>query len=298
MSIYEHIFSVLDQPMLVLMEQNGEVKVEDANDAFQKLSGYPLSYLQQKNSSAIMERFQIDLTKRIFKSEMIISTRSREQVSIRVKQMPLPFHDGDESRKALLIIEDLTATHWINQQLEKGKVLISGIVDEHLHIRFLHDSLSPHLFTPDEMLEDETLLQFIAESERPRILSLIEQSAHIQEEQSITVKTSKLSGAELELELTFSPITNGFGVCNELAFVIWDFHPANDIDADSGMKLKIWMAKRDVSAGQLSAATGISMQTISKLRNGKIEKPQRLTAELIASELRVDVQDIWPLIRN
>jgi lambda repressor-like predicted transcriptional regulator len=59
------------------------------------------------------------------------------------------------------------------------------------------------------------------------------------------------------------------------------------------------MAKRDLSASQLSLATGISLQTISKLRNGKISRPQRLTAELIASELRVDVQEIWPeLVRR
>nr|WP_272898796.1 helix-turn-helix transcriptional regulator [Paenibacillus sp. MMS18-CY102] len=60
------------------------------------------------------------------------------------------------------------------------------------------------------------------------------------------------------------------------------------------MKLKIWMAKRDISTSQLSLSTGISIQTISKLRNGKITKPQRLTAELIASELRVEITDIWP----
>nr|WP_281378797.1 helix-turn-helix transcriptional regulator [Paenibacillus phyllosphaerae] len=53
------------------------------------------------------------------------------------------------------------------------------------------------------------------------------------------------------------------------------------------------MARRKISAQELSESTGISVQTISKLRNGKILKPQRLTAELLATVLGVKPQDIW-----
>lgn len=67
---------------------------------------------------------------------------------------------------------------------------------------------------------------------------------------------------------------------------------------DSAKRLKMWMAKRDISANQMAAATNISLQTISKLRNGHIKKPSRLTAELIAAELQVAVSDIWPEVRN
>jgi DNA-binding Xre family transcriptional regulator len=67
---------------------------------------------------------------------------------------------------------------------------------------------------------------------------------------------------------------------------------------DSAKRLKMWMAKRDISTNQLAASTNISLQTISKLRNGHIQKPNRLTAELIASELQVAVRDIWPEVRN
>ncbi|NIK67559.1 MULTISPECIES: helix-turn-helix domain-containing protein [unclassified Paenibacillus] len=67
---------------------------------------------------------------------------------------------------------------------------------------------------------------------------------------------------------------------------------------DSSKRLKMWMAKRDISANQMAAATNISLQTISKLRNGHIQKPNRLTAELIAGELQVAVSDIWPEVRN
>lgn len=99
------------------------------------------------------------------------------------------------------------------------------------------------------------------------------------------------------MSVSFTPIIDGFGDVLEFAFVIWDLRPVDDC-IEASMKLRIWMAKRDITVGYLSSSTGISIQTISKLRNGKILKPQRLTAELIASELQVDVHDIWSEIRK
>ncbi|MFD0586760.1 helix-turn-helix domain-containing protein [Paenibacillus sp. GCM10027627] len=297
MSVHQQIFLMLDQPMLILKERNGEVRIDDANEAFLNLVGQERPYLQAINSPFIKASYPIEMDRRTLKSEIRLAWPFRE-VSVRIEQMPLPQSGEDDWRRSLLIAEDLTAFHWINRQLEKGKVLISGVVDRHLHIRFLQDRLAPLTLEPEFAKEDETLLHFIAENEQERIMALINETAHLKQDQTITMNTSKLSGVELELELTFSPILNGYGICNEVAFVIWDLRPRDEEEVDSGMKLKIWMAKRDMSAGQLSAATGISMQTISKLRNGKIEKPHRLTAELIASELKVDVNEIWPSIRK
>lgn len=296
MTVHQQIFQMLDQPMLILKQRKDETVIEDANDAFLELVGYSLSYLKSKDGRELSQRFQLDLTKRVLKSE--IRTKARTQLNVRAEQMPLPKIPGDEWTRALLILEELTAFNWIEQQFDKGKVLMSGIMDKHMHLRFLRHSTAPHLFEPDEAMEDETLLHFIAEKEHPRIKSLLRNAAQQHEEQTLTLQTNKRSGAQLELELTFYPIRNGFGKCNELAFVIWDIRPAGKHADDPSVKLKIWMAKREMTAGQLSEATGISIQTISKLRNGKIKKPQRLTAELIASELGIDTNEIWPSLRK
>lgn len=298
MTVHQQIFQLLDQPMVVLKEKNGEVSVEDANPAFLDLIGYSLARLKAKAGRELTGRFNIDLTKRILKSEVRLKTKARVQLRLRIEQLPLPESPDKDCRLALIIAEDLTAYSWIEQQHERGKVLMSGIVDKHLHIRFLRDSLAPLMLEPDQTMEDETLLQFIAENERDRLVQLMDEACQHFEERSITIHTSKLSGVELELELTFSPIRNGVGKCNVMAFVIWDFKPVGKDEVAPSMKLKIWMAKRDMSAGQLSEATGISLQTISKLRNGKINKPQRLTAELIASELGIETHDIWPATRK
>ena len=298
MTVHQQIFQLLDQPMIVLKEKNGKISLEDANHAFIELLGYTLPYLKAKQGRELAKRFHNDLSKRILKSEIRLKTKAKTQLRLRIEQLPLPETPEENCRRALIIAEDLTAYSWIEQQLERGKVLMSGIVDKHLHIRFLRDNLAPLMLEPDQTMEDETLLQFIAENERERLVRLMEESCENFEERSITIHTSKLSGIELELELTFNPIRNGIGKCNVMAFVIWDFRPVCEDKIDPAMKLKIWMAKRDMTAGQLSEATGISLQTISKLRNGKIKKPQRLTAELIASELGIQTHEIWPATRK
>lgn len=298
MTVHQQIFRLLDQAMLILKHRNGELLIDDANDAFLEMTGYTLAYLKSKDGRELSERFKIDLSKRVLKSEIVIRTKARNKLIVRVEQMPLPRRPGDEWTRALLIVQDLTAFNWIEQQLDKGKVLMSGIMDKHMHIRFLLHITAPLPFDPDDTMEDETLLHFIAEEEHPRIKSLLRNAAQLQQEHTITLLTRKKVSAQLELELTFFPIQNGYGKCNVMAFVIWDIRPSGEHADDPSVKLKIWMAKRDITAGQLSQATGISLQTISKLRNGKIKKPQRLTAELIASELGIDTYEIWPSLRR
>lgn len=298
MSVHQHLFHLLNQPMLIMKEYDGIVRVEDANEAFMNLSGYSLTHILATKSQYLRSQYRIDLRKRIVKREIKMRTKRKNELAVRIEQIPLPAQPDDVWTRAFLIFEDLTAYKWIDRQPEKGKVLISGIVDKHLHIRFLRDNLGPHMFELDSTMEDENLLQFIAEYERPRMMELLQETSRQHKEQNVTIITSKLSGVELELELTYCPVLDGHGHCRELAFVVRDFRPADEQVVDSATKLKIWMAKRDISAGQLASATGISLQTISKLRNGKIEKPQRLTAELIASELGVEVHHIWPLIRK
>lgn len=63
--------------------------------------------------------------------------------------------------------------------------------------------------------------------------------------------------------------------------------------ADSSYKLRLLMLEKRVSVTQLAENTQISLTTISNIRNGKIKKPQRLTAQLIADELGVAPSDIW-----
>ncbi|WP_171056233.1 helix-turn-helix domain-containing protein [Paenibacillus sinopodophylli] len=297
MSIYSQVFQSLHQPMLILNQDENGVSIEDANQEFLRLSGYSLQELQSKRGRSFLQKYNIDTTVHVVKSEVILQTKLKRQISVRIDQQPLPFIEGDCCTKSLAMFEDLTPYKWIEKQAERNKFLISGIVDRHQHIRFLRDRLAPLLFQADSTMQDETVMQFLADSEHVKITNSIQEAYQSKEERSLTLRTSKHSGIELELSVTFAPIIDGFGDAQEYAFVIWDMKPIDD-QIDASLKLRIWMAKRDVTVGHLSSVTGISIQTISKLRNGKIMKPQRLTAELIASELEVEVHEIWSEIRK
>lgn len=292
MTIYYRFFQTFDKPIIILKMENGLPKVADANEAFQRLFGYTLEELQAKNSLRLLETYRIDLSKQVLKSEYTLHTKQRKPIQVRIHHTPLPSPAGCPDMFSYVELEDLTAYKWIERKVQEHKVVISGIVDQFSHIRFLRDSVAALMLEPDRTLEDETLLSFIADYDHERLVSAMAEAGAQQQEQSITLQTSRLNGMELELSITFMPIYDGFGEIMEYAFVIWDLKPV-DQSIDSATKLKIWMAKRDMTAGMLSDATGISIQTISKLRNGKIVRPQRLTAELIASELRVAVHEIW-----
>ncbi|WP_173275543.1 helix-turn-helix domain-containing protein [Paenibacillus sp. NEAU-GSW1] len=297
MTLYQHIFSLLDQPMAVIRVIRDSATILEANQAFSQLTGYTTEHLRGRPVNGIIEQYSANSASRNYIRETFLHTKRKRRKPIQIEHKAIQSDCGEEGTLALALIEDLSAKRWIEEQYERNKVLISGIVDSTFHIRFLRDFYAPMLFVPDQRLEDENFLQFISETEYKRINEALEASGKFKKMNDIKVRTSKLSGVELEVTLTFMPIFDGFGKIKEYAFVIWDLLPVNDT-IDSAMRLKIWMAKRDMSANQLSAATHISLQTISKLRNGKIAMPQRLTAELIASELKVEVSEIWPEVRK
>lgn len=297
MSIYRKIYQMMDQPMLLLSQSDQEVRIDDANQAFLRLSGYTLKELRSKPCSYLLQEYRVDASRQVLKSEVILFSKLKRQIPVSIDQQPLPKSSKDDTNRAYIIFEDLTPYKWIEQQIERDKVLICGIVDRHQHVRLMRDSLAPLLFEADRNMKNETLQQFIADTEHGSMRKVLQEASLSKKERSLKIKTTKLCGIELELSVTFAPIIDGFGEVLEFAFVIWDLRPLDDKIASS-MKLRIWMAKRDITAGHLSDLTGISIQTVSKLRNGKILKPQRLTAELIASELQVDVDEIWSEIRK
>lgn len=299
MSIYQQIFKTLEQPMIILHIQSGLPQIEDANDAFLRLTGYTLTEVQSKSSHYLLQKYKLKShnNRQFINSENLLYTKLKRPIPVRVTQQQLPSIENDKSNRSYITFVDLSGYKWIEQQTQKNKVLISGIIDSHQQIRFLRDSFAPLMFEPDVKMEEESVLNFIASAEHTKFKEALAEADLLKKERSLIIHTSKLSGIELELSVTFTPILDGFENSKEFAFVIWDVKPLDD-KIDAAMKLKIWMARRDITAGQLSDNTGISIQTISKLRNGKIIKPQRLTAELIASELQVDVHEIWTSVRK
>jgi len=291
---YYQLFQVLDHPMIIIESRRNKLSIIDANRAFLQLTGYSLEHYLKLDDSALRNFHQIDPSRGIYTREKTLFGKNRNRM-VRVTQHPFAFDLAEATEHHLLIYEDLTSVKWIDQKASKDNVLISGVVDKALRIRFLRNKLSTLMLQLDDSHEDEALLQYLTGEQFSLLQEAFQRANTEHEEQSIKLRTKKLNGIELELSITFISNNDAMGNFIEFAFIISDVKPVNG-QADSGVRLKVLMAKRDMSALELAAATSISLQTISKLRNGKIKKPQRLTAELIASELRVDVREIWPEI--
>lgn len=119
------------------------------------------------------------------RSEVIIYTKSKRKISVRIDLQPLPRSIDNKLLYAFIIFEDLSPYNWIEQQAERNKVLISGIIDRHHHVRFLRDRLAPFQIEPNQQMQDETLLQFIAETDHGKILKII-QEAHLQKKSGVS----------------------------------------------------------------------------------------------------------------
>ncbi|MDT9726504.1 XRE family transcriptional regulator [Xylanibacillus composti] len=52
--------------------------------------------------------------------------------------------------------------------------------------------------------------------------------------------------------------------------------------------LRMLMAERDINTTELSDKSGVSVTTISNLRNGRIRQPKKSTLEAVARALGVD----------
>ncbi len=61
---------------------------------------------------------------------------------------------------------------------------------------------------------------------------------------------------------------------------------------DPATKLRVLMAERDVNVSELADMTGLSRNTISRLRNGEVN-PTHETAYRVASALGVRTSSIW-----
>ncbi|MFC5651356.1 helix-turn-helix domain-containing protein [Paenibacillus solisilvae] len=292
MSIFDTIFSTLQAPMAVIAGTEDELRFIRTNDAFDKLVGYTEDELIGTPPTRLFSAWNNHIGRINDRSgSFLLQLKINRTMRIRLTWEPIA---NTEVPTFLLIAEDITAKTWIEMMGKSRKVLLSGIVNKDFIIeRYIQNYPAP-MFDYQLKVEDQSVFEFLSENDRERLTRIMEQAVIRKQTDSLVVCTKKLANmAQLEIDVTFCPFYCGNGSLKHYGFVVTDIKPVME-PIDSAVLLKILMARKHMSAQQLAEATGISLQTISKLRNGKIGKPQRLTAELIATELNVSPQDIWP----
>lgn len=291
MPVFETIFDTMDTPMALLKGAANQPIFDRVNEAFVRLAGLSRQKLAGQPLAALFPGCKLEALRQ---SASVYTLQTRHEQAMRVK---LSCRKLDIALDAvwLLTAEDVSAAQWIERQSGVQPVLLSGIVESDYVISRLEKTSPaavPELAPELEYLQ-KSILSIIHPDEQERTIAAIQEAARSRQSGNLTIQTKRLADAlDLEVRLVFQPFYDGSGELKQYAFVVTDLRPSTT-PVDPAVKLKIVMARCNMSAQQLSETTGISVQTISKLRNGKIRKPQRLTAELIATELGVKPQEIW-----
>lgn len=66
---------------------------------------------------------------------------------------------------------------------------------------------------------------------------------------------------------------------------------------DTGKRLRVIMAERNINTNELAKLANLSNATISNLRTGKVKKPNIETANAIAEGLKMRINDIWDSLK-
>lgn len=217
---------------------------------------------------------------------------------------------SDPNNAVLMVtIRDRSEHKWIEDQVCERRIVASMLLTtadtivgmRHYHTPIQYDRLELSRLKCD---------QFVVEQDRARV-----------REQLLALRASRETGEFRFLLQLFQdrfhthsivkPFYNGDGSYRCCAIVVLEMEPADGTDmaqadmptanssvsagdpADASFKLRLLMLEKRMSVTQLAENTKISLTTISNIRNGKIKKPHRLTAKLIADELGVSMNDLW-----
>ncbi|MBB3113326.1 DNA-binding Xre family transcriptional regulator [Paenibacillus phyllosphaerae] len=285
MPVFETIFKEIKTPMAILKRDYRGLYVERCNDAFTQLVGYTEAELTRLKLDALFQAWsESSLTEKL--TPYTLRTKQNQKIHVKISCRK---NSSSSQPTWICTAHDESAKLWIQAQMQRHTVLISGIINAKNMFERADKKLPYFLLGQDIALLDRSIMSIIHEEEQGRVLEAIRRAVLDRRSESLSIRTKWL-GNEESLEVTFSPFYHSDNTLNQFAYVVTDFSSKED---NPSVKLKIMMARCNLSAVDLSESTGISVQTISKLRNGRIHKPQRLTALLLASELGVKPQDIW-----
>ncbi|MBW7476027.1 helix-turn-helix transcriptional regulator [Paenibacillus oenotherae] len=293
MTVFDSIFQIIKAPMAIMQSCGNELRFQCANPAFTKLVGCSETELRSKPPHQLFTAWNEGIC---YKEQGTTSCLLNQNLSSRQIQLRLTWQSIEDAEQPshLLVAEDISAKAWITMMSQSQNVMISGVTNSDFIIHQVDQNYPLPMISGDIVVERQSAFSFVEESEKERIMQTIGRAVEQKQAESLIVQTNRIADVcQLEVHVTICPFFNGDGSLEQYGFVVSDLRPIPDKN-DPSVTLKILMARHNISTQQLSEVTGISQQTISKLRNGKIRKPQRLTAELIAAELLVAPQQIWP----
>ncbi|WP_169083559.1 helix-turn-helix domain-containing protein [Paenibacillus sp. PL91] len=294
-----HLFYLLSDPMLIVEFDESRWSIRDVNQAFADFSGFKKSDLILLDPSTVISTREAGLS---FKEaihqlsdedtfspriECKLVTKTSTPADVRLSCRKLQLGD----RTAFVIIcKDLREAKWIDHYIMHHKIMVSSIVNERYFIMNLKHYYAP-VQQPSSLYINKSIFDLVADHEQSKIKQVFEYAKNNRTAESIDFQL-KFDDRYYSADAIIQPFYNGNRSFKNFVLILTNLH-VNNQEEDPSYKLRLLMLSKNVSVTSLAQSTLISLTTISKIRNGKIKKPQRLTAELIAGELGVRPETIW-----
>ncbi|WP_058300956.1 helix-turn-helix domain-containing protein [Gorillibacterium timonense] len=233
------------------------------------------------------------LNKESMVTEAVLPNKSGGVLQLEIRPSLL---EGAEKRRILLLVNDIGHVKWLQSELLRGcdLVLASGTLLPGLLVETV-DVYEEEDPSYKKLKPGSSLLEYLSVLDRTLLhdtLTLLKKRGKSGESKEIVIHSKKMRSKVYRVRCCVAPFFTGAGKLSRFGFVL-NRLAAFEQREDPSLRLKLLMTEKGISATELSRLTGLSMTTISKLRNGKIRTPRRLTAELIAAELGVKTVEIW-----
>ncbi|MDQ8732974.1 helix-turn-helix domain-containing protein [Paenibacillus sp. LHD-38] len=294
-----HLFYLLSEPMLIVESDESRWSIRDVNQAFAVFSGFKKSDLMLLDPSTInsvqdtaltFEQAIHQLTDELAVSSLLeckLVTKASTPADVRMSCRKLQL---GERPVYVLICKDLREAKWIDEYILHNKIMVTSIVNERFNIMSLKHYYAP-VQQPSSSYVNKSIFDLVAEHERNKLKRVLDFAKTNRTTETVDFQL-KLGDRCYSTEAVIQPFYNGNRSFKNFVVVLTSLY-ANSKEEDPSYKLRMLMLSKNISVTSLAQSTLISLTTISKIRNGKIKKPQRLTAELIAGELGVRPEMIW-----
>ncbi|WP_138755284.1 helix-turn-helix domain-containing protein [Paenibacillus sinopodophylli] len=294
-----HLFYLLSDPMLIVECDESRWSISDVNQAFVVFSGFKKSDLMLLDPSLIISTdehtLSFDRVIHLLSDESACSptleckliTKASVPADIRMTCRKLQI---GERTVYVLICKDMREAKWVDEYITHKKIMVSSIINERYSIMSLKHYYAP-VQQPSSSYVNKSIFELVADHDQSKLKRALEYAKNNRTEEAVDFQL-QLGDRHYSSEAVIQPFYNGNRSFKNFVVILTSLH-VNNQDEDPSYKLRMLMLSKNISVTSLAQSTLISLTTISKIRNGKIKKPQRLTAELIAGELGVRPETIW-----
>lgn len=270
--------------------------VEEANPAFFQIIGYTkeelwkdsfLSFLSAEYRAWVLKRLEFFEYDDTLFSEARWTVKHGLQLDV---ELSLREVVRDGVYYYIMVVRDISDKKWI---LHQGPGYdVGGTLTQ--KFRFIDCSVhSPLLDLQRKDLVAQPFLSFVGSKHLLQVRHSLRQAILTGSSFSMALEWVH-NNQTANMEFRFQPLLNGKKEVTRIAFVGRNL-TTEQAQEPSGMALtlRMLMAERHMTATKLSELTGLSMGTISKMRNGKITNPHKYSIQCIADALGVHLSELW-----